>query len=108
VSGSSAPTHSPRHCTIHPLVQHRKNLNKARGPEPGAIPCSGPRSISSYLTSPSFGDQFKLGASCRLPGICIYLSVPTLPALVLAPLLLMTSEPKGYRLSPRAVFSRAK
>ncbi|WP_458117141.1 IS3 family transposase [Arthrobacter sp. D2-10] len=32
---------------IHPLVQHRKNLDKAKGPEPGAIPCSGPYRLAS-------------------------------------------------------------
>ncbi len=32
---------------IHPLVQHRTDLDKAQGPEPGAIPCPGPRGLGS-------------------------------------------------------------
>jgi hypothetical protein len=31
--------------------------------EPGAIPCSGPRGLGSYLASPTFGDQFTNGAA---------------------------------------------
>src|SRR6478736_5437795 len=33
--------------------------DKARGPEPGAIPCSGPRGLGSHLASPTLGDQFR-------------------------------------------------
>jgi hypothetical protein len=40
------------------LGQHRPDLDKARGPEPGAIPCPGPRGLGSYLASPTSGDQF--------------------------------------------------
>jgi hypothetical protein len=44
------------------LVQHRTDLVKARGPEPGAISGPGPRGLGSYLASPTIGDQFNLAA----------------------------------------------
>ena len=43
------------------LVQHRKNLDKAQGPEPGAIPDPDPRGLGSYLVSPTSGEQFIWG-----------------------------------------------
>jgi putative transposase len=39
---------------------------KAQGPEPGAIPCPGPRGLGSYLASPTSGDQFSWEGSVIL------------------------------------------
>ncbi|MFF1880085.1 IS3 family transposase [Pseudarthrobacter sp. NPDC058196] len=43
---------------------------KLKGPEPGAIPRSGPRGLGSYIDSPTFGDQFmRTGPSPERPDL---------------------------------------